>query len=123
MNSLAAVVITNGATADAKGNTLSTCFHNANHKTGGGSLLVDSGCTSAANQQSVTTGSVYDYRQSAAATTTDIDVEGFQSSAAGQYLATATPANGGTSGVLYVTTTPINQSFNTAIRLTDGAGL
>jgi len=123
MNSLAAVVVTNDAAKDAKGNTLSTCFYNANHKTGGGSLKVDSGCTSGANQQSVTMGSVYDYRQSAAATTTDIDVEGFQSSAAGQYLATATPANGGTSGVLYVTTTPINQSFNTAIRLTGGTGL
>ena len=64
MNSLAAVVITNDAAKDAKGNTLSTCFYNANHKTGGGSLKVDSGCTSGANQQSVTTGSVYDYRQS-----------------------------------------------------------
>ena len=124
MNSLAAVVITNNAAKDAKGNTLSTCFYNASHKTSGGSLKVDSGCTSGANQQSVTTGSVYDYRQGAAATTTDIDVTGFQSSAAGQYLATATPANGGTSGVLYVTTTPINTSgFNTAIRLTDGANL
>ena len=47
----------------------------------------------------------------------------FQATAAGQYLASATPANGGTSGVLYATTTPINQSFNTAIRLYDGATL
>ena len=118
MNSLAAIVITNGVAKDAKGGSWSTCWNNPNHKGN-----ADNGCPAGTNQQSVTTGSVYDYRQGAAATTTDIDVEGFQSSAAGQYLATATPANGGTSGVLYVTTTPINQSFNTAIRLTDGTGL
>ena len=120
MGSKAAVVVTNGIASDAKGNTLSTCYYNASHKSGS-SLKVDPGCTSGANQNSVTAGTVYDYREGKTAETYDIDVAGFQASAAGVYLATSTPANGGTSGVLYATSTnsTTGSQFN-AIRLVDG---
>ena len=128
MYSEAAVIITNGTAADAKGNTLSTCYYNANYTTINGSgkkvLNIDPGCTSGANEQSVTTGTVYDYRQSQTADTTDIDVQGFQQSQAGQYLAEATPSSGGTSGVLFVTSTAsATGSTFPAVRLVDGATL
>ncbi len=118
MDSEAAVVITNGIATDAAGKTQSTCYYNANHKNSGG-LIVDSNCTAAANEQSVTTGTVYDYRQQTTAQTTDIDVAGFQASAAGTALANASA--GGTAGVLYATST--NTTNFDAIRLTDGATL
>ena len=117
MGSEAAVFVTNGVATDAKGNTLSTCFHNANYKSGG-SLKVDSGCTTSANEQSVTQGTVYDYRNGATADTTDINVAGFQASAAGTALASA--SNGGTAGVLYATSTASTTgSTYPAVRLTD----
>jgi Tfp pilus assembly protein PilX len=125
MGSLAAVTITNGTATDAKGNTLSTCYYNSSHKNGW-QLIIDSGCNAAANENSVTTGTVYDYREGKTAETTDIDVDEFQTTAAGQYLAGAAPANGGDSGVLYVTTSTNvanSQTEFNAVRLWDGATL
>ena len=122
MESEAAVVISNYTAADAKGNTLNTCYANSNHKSRNGQTITDPGCSGSTNQNSIThSTTVYDYRQQATALTTDIDVYQFQQTTAGQYLAGATPANGGTSGVLYATSTN-STSFN-AVRLYDGTTL
>jgi hypothetical protein len=122
MESEAAIVITNYTATDAKGNTLNTCYANTNHKNSNGQTITDPGCSGSTNQNSITTSTtVYDYRQQATALTTDIDVIQFQQTPAGQYLAGATPASGGTSGVLYATSTNTT-SFN-AIRLYDGTTL
>jgi len=124
MGSKAAVFIINGVATDAGGNTKSTCYSNPNYKSGG-NLKIDPGCTNAANEQSVTYGSqngnintVYDDREGKTADTTDINVAGFQMSAAGQACAQA--SNGGDPGVLWVNSTAAtnNSTFN-AVRLTD----
>lgn len=129
MGSKAAVVITDYTATDAKGNTLNTCYHNGNYKTTGGGLKTDPGCSGTTNQNSITQStttqnSVYDYREGKTAQSVDIDVAQFQQTQAGQYLATATPANGGTSGVLYAASTQATSSSTfDAIRLVDGATL
>ena len=45
MNSLAAVVITNGIATDAAGHTLNTCYANSNHKDSHGHVITDPGCS------------------------------------------------------------------------------
>ena len=121
MGSKASLFLTNGVATDVAGNKLSTCYYNASHKNSGG-LIVDSGCSAGANQNSVTTGTVYDYREGKTAETTDIDVNQFQNTPAGRYL--ANPTNGGDAGLLYTTSTNSTSSsqFN-AVRLTDGTTL
>ncbi len=88
MDSQAAVTITTASgnsitVTDTKNNTLNTCYYNGSYKSGS-SLKVDTGCSSGANKQSVTTSSIYDYRQKTTVQTTDIDVAGFQASDGGQ---------------------------------------
>jgi hypothetical protein len=97
----AAVIIEDGVAKDAAGNVLNT-----------GSSITSS-----------TT--LYDYREGGKARTWNIDVQAFQASAAGQYLKSASPANGGTSGLLYVSsvgTVPQGSNFS-AVRLKNGATL
>lgn len=99
MGSKAAVIIEDGVAKDAAGNILDA-----------GSSITSST-------------SLYDYREGKNARTWDIDMQAFQSSAAGQYLKSTTPSAGGTSGVLYVTSGAAPTGKFSAVRLKNGATL
>jgi hypothetical protein len=123
MYSKAGLRIQDGVATNASGNTINLCTSYPGYGGGSGGSVKDTayGCTTAArNYMPVKpkTNAVYDYRETGAKTTYDVDVGRLQTNP-DVITALANPPTGGDPGILYVSSSDTSK----AVRLYNGATL